>query len=368
MFTGVHQVFIVLVAELSEPEKRAFNIGIVGMGPTMSILLARILSGIVANYIAWRYIYWISFGMQVTMLVLLFSFMPAYPTINHLAPSKLAKSYPRILADIVMLLFKHARLVQAGLLAFSTFFCVSSYWTTLTFLLSAAPYNYSTLVIGLFGLVGAATMVLGPVFGRYIIQPLGVPLYSALIGITISLTGIILGTALGSRCVAGPLLQALLLDAGLMMLFISVRTSIHGIAPGRENRVNTAFAVCLYLGGLSGTKAGNDVYAMSGTRGWVASGCLSIGIMASSYLVVLAHGPHETGWIGWHGGWGRRSTRIEDLDVKSAESSSDLEIAYADPEKGDGPTGVQAVEVDVPGNIVAVPEPAKTKGTSEKQL
>ena len=39
-----------LVAETSTDDKRAFNIAIVATGPTLGILLARILSGVVANY------------------------------------------------------------------------------------------------------------------------------------------------------------------------------------------------------------------------------------------------------------------------------------------------------------------------------
>jgi len=46
-----------LVAELSPPEKRAYNISIVSGGPTLGILLARILSGVVTNYTSWRNIY-----------------------------------------------------------------------------------------------------------------------------------------------------------------------------------------------------------------------------------------------------------------------------------------------------------------------
>lgn len=38
------------VAETSSDDKRAFNIAVVATGPTLSILLARILSGVVANY------------------------------------------------------------------------------------------------------------------------------------------------------------------------------------------------------------------------------------------------------------------------------------------------------------------------------
>jgi len=39
-------------------------------------------------------------------------------------------------------------------------------------LLSTPPYNYVTLVIGLFGLIGVSTTALGPLSGRYVVQSL----------------------------------------------------------------------------------------------------------------------------------------------------------------------------------------------------
>lgn len=56
--TGITQIMLPLVSELSPPDRRAFNISIVGAGPTLAILLARILSGVVANYTSWRNVYW----------------------------------------------------------------------------------------------------------------------------------------------------------------------------------------------------------------------------------------------------------------------------------------------------------------------
>jgi predicted MFS family arabinose efflux permease len=328
-FTGVSQVMLPLVAELSTDENRAFNISIVATGPTFGILLARILSGIVTQYTSWRNVYWLALSLNFFVLLMLWTFMPNYPATNPTPLMKLIKTYPQILWSIITLYFRWPVLVQACFLSFCTFFAVTSYWTTLTFLLAGAPYHYNSIVIGLFGLVGLSTMILGPVYSKYVIKPLKEPMYSVIIGTTLNLVGTAIGTYTGTHTVAGPILQAFLLDAGLMINQISSRVKIHGVEPKGRNRVNTAFVTALYAGQLTGTKAGNDVYEMYG--GWVAAGSLSVGVIAFSYLVIAARGPHEEGWIGWGGGWG----------VKAKGKESDEEQGQVDGERdsGDGNMG-----------------------------
>jgi predicted MFS family arabinose efflux permease len=309
LLTGATQIMLPLVAELSTPETRAFNLSIVSAGPTLGILIARILSGIVTNYTSWRNVYWLALGLQGCVLLALWLFMPDYPATNAMATRKIAKTYPKILWSIVTLYPRHPVLVQAALLSFCTFFVLTSYWTTLTFLLAGPPYHYNSIDISLFGLVGLATMVLGPLYGKYIIQPLCEPLFSVLASKTVSLIGIVVGTYTGTHSVAGPVIQAFMLDAGLMIVQIANRMAIHGVEPKGRNRVNTAFVRVMYLGQLTGTKAGNVVYERYG--GWVASGSLNMGVIACSYLIVAARGPYEKGWVGWGGGWGRKSKEKE---------------------------------------------------------
>lgn len=323
LFTGATQIMLPLVAELSPPQSRALNISIVGAGPSLAILLARILSGIITNYTGWRNVYWMALGLQGCVLSLLFLFMPDYPPTNPRPIRKIAKIYPKILWSIVNLYPQSPVLVQSALLSFCTFFTLTLYWTTLTFLLSGSPYHYSSTVIGLFGLVGAATMVLGPLYSKYIIQPLKQPLLSVLIGKTTSLIGIVVGTYTGAHTVAGPVIQALLLDAGLMIVQISNRVAIHDVNSLGRNRVNTAFVVFLYLGQLTGTKAGNAVYEDYG--GWVASGNLSVGVILFSFVLVSLRGPHEQGWIGWTGGWG----------LEPKQKSADAEVGGETKEHSD---------------------------------
>lgn len=71
LFTGATQITLPLVAELSTPETRAFNLSIVSAGPTLGILIARILSGIVTNYTSWRNVYWLALGLQACVLLAL---------------------------------------------------------------------------------------------------------------------------------------------------------------------------------------------------------------------------------------------------------------------------------------------------------
>jgi hypothetical protein len=42
----------------------------------------------------------------------------------------------------------------------------TNWWTTLTFLLTDAPYKYTTLEIGLFGLVGLCGVLIAPFTGK----------------------------------------------------------------------------------------------------------------------------------------------------------------------------------------------------------
>jgi len=301
LFTAITQLFLPLVAELSTQRTRAFNLSIMSVGPTLGIFIGRVISGIVADRAGWRNVYWLGLGLQCFVLILLVLFMPEYKALNPRPLRDLLADYPRVLWSIIKLYYKHPTLVQAGMLSFSTFFAVSSFWTTVTFLLSGPAYNYSSSQIGLLGLIGIATMFAAPLCGKYIVQPLREPLLSAIVAKVVSLCGVILGTFLGARSLSGPILQATLLDIGLVILQISNRIALHPLEPQMPNRVNTAFVSVLYLGQLAGTKVGTVVYQSHG--GWLPTGGVSIAVIALGFVLIGLRGPNEQRLIGWRGGW-----------------------------------------------------------------
>lgn len=313
------------------PSKRAISLSIVVSGNLLGIVIARILSGVVTNFTAWRNIYWIALALQYFIWSLLWFFMPDYPSSN---PAGL--NYFRMLYSILLLYKRHAVLVHAGACSFMISAAFTSFWTTLTFLLASAPYNYDSVVIGLFALIGIAGMFLGPLYAKYIVQP-HAPWFSVIIGSCVGITGIIIGTYIGRTTVAGPIIQAFALDASMQLTQIANRSAIYSVEPQGRNRVNTAFMLMTFVGQLTGTSAGNRLYEIGG---WTASGSLSVGLLGLNFVLCAIRGPWEQGWWGWTGGWHVKkkevvvenelkesvsgTVREEKVDIEKGEARNDL--------------------------------------------
>lgn len=312
-----------LVGELAPPSKRAVSLSIVVSGNLLGIVIARILSGVVTNFTSWRNIYWIGLALQYIIWTLLWLFMPDYPSTN---PSGL--NYFRMLYSILLLYKRYAVLVHAGFVSFMNSAAFTSYWTTLTFLLSSSPYNYNSIVIGLFALIGIAGMLLGPIYARYIVQPHS-PWFSVLIGTCVGVIGITLGTFTAHLSVAGPIIQAFCLDANMQLTQIANRSAIYSIEPTGRNRVNTAFMLMTFVGQLTGTSAGNQLYEQGG---WRASGGLALGLVSLNFVACAVRGPWEEGWWGWSGGWDVRRSR-RPIEVEEEKTTEQETSAVAGGEK-----------------------------------
>jgi predicted MFS family arabinose efflux permease len=255
-----------LVGDLAPPHRRASSLAVVVSGLSLGVLVARILSGVMASYTHWRNIYWFGLGVQYVVLALLYVWLPDYPSKN---PEGL--NYLKMLGSIVMLLVTEPWLFQAAVVAFLLSAVFTSFWTTLSFLLSSPPFGYEPVVVGLFGLIGVVVILAAPVYSRLVIDKV-VPLVSAVMGLTVELAGVIVGTFTGSVHVAGPVIQAITIDLGSQFTQIGNRAAIYGIQPKARNRVNTAYMVAAFSGQLTGTAVGNRLYAQGG---WVYSGSCS---------------------------------------------------------------------------------------------
>lgn len=301
--TVTPQLMMPLVGDLAPKERKATALSIVVSGLLLGMLVARLLSGVVALYIGWRYIYWIAFGLQYLILILLWLFMPDYPSTNPQPNWQCTvKAYPPLLWDIVLLIFRHPVLAYACLIGMFNSAAFTSFWTTLTFLLAGPPYHYDSLVIGLFALIGIGAMSWGPVFARTVMDK-HQPMFGVIIGASINLVGCIVGTFVSRHNVAGPIIQAALGDIGLQTSQIGNRTGIYAVEPLKRNRVNTAYMLGVFFGQLMGTGVGNAVYARGG---WLHSDAVNIAFVAVSLMICFVKGPHEKGWFGWGGGWNMR--------------------------------------------------------------
>ncbi|RKL14586.1 hypothetical protein BFJ68_g6142 [Fusarium oxysporum] len=306
-------LMVPLVGDFAPAHRKASLLAIVTSGLMLGLLMARLLSGVVANFTSWRNIYWLACGLQYLMVAVLFCFMPDYPSTN---PDGL--NYLYALWSIPRMMVTEPVLIQACLIAFSLSAVFTSFWTTLTFLLASPPFDYTSLQIGLFSLTALATILSIPLIGRLIDRY--VPLLSTIGGQILALTGAIVGTFTGNFTVAGPVIQAIGIDVGMQTAQVSNRAAIFSINPKARNRVNTAYMALAFAGQLTGTAVGNRLYA---SGGWRRSGGCSIAFVGLSILIAVARGPREKGWIGWTGGWHPRREKPVITQTEDEEQSEE---------------------------------------------
>lgn len=285
---------------------------IVMSGLVFGVLIARLFSGIVTQYASWRVMYWVSFGLQLAIIMLVFLFMPDFPVLRP------GGSYHGVLLKMVQLPFRYPELTQSSIVAFLNMGMFTSFWTTLTFQLAGPAFNLSTLAIGLFALVGMSPVIISPLFSRYVMVHVH-PTASLVMGQLILITASCIGTFAGTFSLAGPVIWACIGDLGVNISTVSNRMLFAHVEPTAQNTVNSVYMVFTFCGQLFGTAVGNKLYA---DGGWISSGALSIACVAGGLLVALLRGPHEKGWIGWHGGWEVRAKRLKQREAEVTRVSS----------------------------------------------
>lgn len=201
--------------------------------------------------------------------------------------------------------------------------------TTVTFQLSDT-FHLSTLVIGLFALIGISPVVFNPIISHFMIARIH-PSGSLIVGHSVTLAGVLIGTFVGNSSLAGPVIWAFIGDLGLNAIVVTNRTAIANVDRKAQNAVNSFYMVLSFCGQLSGTAAGNSLYAKGG---WLYSGGLSIAFVGASLLLALVRGPHEKGWVGWGGGWDLRNKEIGERPA--APQPRDVPTHAPDVENGEG--------------------------------
>ncbi|KAK0191572.1 major facilitator superfamily domain-containing protein [Armillaria mellea] len=171
----VPQVIIPLAADVASPFRRHFCISIVVSGLIMGVLVARVFAGIIAQYADWQKVYYFAVGMQLVVFVGCYAMIPDYPAKNGND-----FKYWELLWSMMKYAVGEPLLIQACLVNLLAAAGFSNFWVTLTFLLGGPPYNYSTLEVGLFGLIGISgvcmTPLASPLFDKLH------PWYSAILG------------------------------------------------------------------------------------------------------------------------------------------------------------------------------------------
>jgi predicted MFS family arabinose efflux permease len=73
------QIFIPIAAQFSTPETKGKNVGMIVSGLLTGILASRVVSGIIGEYLGWRFIFFVAAGMMVICVIIIMRVLPDMP-------------------------------------------------------------------------------------------------------------------------------------------------------------------------------------------------------------------------------------------------------------------------------------------------
>jgi predicted MFS family arabinose efflux permease len=274
------QVLVPFSASLASPQERGRVVGMVMSGLLIGILLARTVSGLLAQTGSWRIVYFAAGAVMFGQAGLLHRVLPTWKEENDL-------SYRRLLRSVGTLLKEEPMLRRRSLFGFFSFGTFSVLWTSMAFVLSR-HYHDGPGIIGLFGLAGAAGALTASVAGR--LSDSGRS--RATTGVATALL-VMSWAALwaGGRSVALLVIGIVVLDIGAQGLHITNQGEIYRLRPEARSRLTAAYMVIYFIGGGVGSAVSGIVYAHLGWGGVCVVGEVFAAMSFSLWLVTLAHPP-----------------------------------------------------------------------------
>jgi len=247
------QVIMPMAAALATKDSKGRVVGVVFTGALTGILLARIMSGYVAEWLGWRYVYGISAGLALAAALLVALSLPTLPT-HH------SGSYGALLRSTLSQFRRFPLLRRATLLSSLVFGAFCSFWTTLTFHLSGPPFHYRSDTIGLFGVLAVAGALAAPVFGR--MADRGNPARTQMLTVGLILASVLCVQWLPNSALAF-VAATLLLDVGVQATQVSNLAQIYTLDETAHSRINTVYMTTMFIGGAIGTYAGVKSWSLA---------------------------------------------------------------------------------------------------------
>ena len=265
------QIILPLAGDLSKEEERGHIVGIVSSGITAGILFSRFVSGIIAGFWGWRSVYIIAADLNLIMALVIIYVLPEIPRKNKL------ESYKGLIFSVFTTFKRHKTLVRILLhsgLIFGLVFNI--FWTSLTFLLSAEPFNYNTFQIGLVSLAGLVAAVAGIGIGKLQDKGLSVPA----LGVFIILSLVtMMGGFLFSDSILAIVLIAAVFSIAVQGISVLSQARLFALSNEERSRLNTVFVVSNFLFGAVGSALASFLWAQGGWS-YVMIGAILISLMA----------------------------------------------------------------------------------------
>ncbi|MFM9441322.1 MFS transporter [Streptomyces acidiscabies] len=246
----VTQTLVAFAASLAPEGGRGRVVGLVTGGVVVGILLARTVSGVLADLAGWRSVYAASAGCVAVLALVLYRVLPGGADAPGLPYGQLLRS--------TVSLFARERLLRVralyGLLVFAAF---STLWSSLALPLSSLPHS----AVGALGLVGVVGALAAGVAGR--LNDRGLSRWTT--GIALALLGVSwLPLAFTRSSLWALAVGVVLLDLAVQALHVTNQTLIYAAHPDAGSRVIGGYMIFYSIGSGTGALAATSLYAVGG--------------------------------------------------------------------------------------------------------
>jgi len=260
-------------AELAPAAERGHAVGTVMSGLLLGILLARTVSGFVAQYFGWRAVFGASVLATIALAVVVIARLPKSRPTSTL-------TYGKLLGSMWHLAAENRALREASFTGGALFAAFSIFWSVLTLLLAGEPFHMGPQAAGLFGIVGAAGALAAPLAGKSADKRGPRAVISLCIGL-VALSFVVF--AFSAKSIAGLVVGVIVLDIGVQAAQISNQSRIYALKPEARSRVNTVYMVAYFIGGALGSAVASLAWQAMGWTGVCLAGLAATGLAGFSH-------------------------------------------------------------------------------------
>ena len=256
----VAQILVPFAADLAPDETRGRVVGQVMSGLLTGILLSRTFGSLVAGATSWRAVYLASAALTAVLTLVLRAALPRRAPAGGAADL----SYGALLRSSARLMRVHPPPRRRALYQAAMFGAFSAFWTTISFVLTSAPFDYRQWQVGPFALAGAGGALVAPFAGRWADRGLVRPMTA--VAFAASAPAFALAGA-GRHHVVWLGAAAVVLDAAAQTTLVLGQQVVHQLDGTARARLNSAFMATFFVGGAIGSQAGSYAYHAGG---WTA--------------------------------------------------------------------------------------------------
>ncbi|EKN5156822.1 MFS transporter [Yersinia enterocolitica] len=270
----VVQVVVAFAATLAPEQQRGKVVGKVTSGIVLGILLARFISGAMADFAGWRSVYFCSAAMMLLMAIALYFVMP--PATKS-APS----SYRQLLLSLCVLFVNEREFRIRATLALLIFMAFSVLWTTMVLPLSSPDYALSHSQVGLFGLAGVAGALAASHAGQRADRGLGAKTTQIALALLLFSW---LPIAFLPHSLWWLVIGVVILDFAVQAVHVTNQSIIFALRPDAQSRLVAGYMLFYSIGSAIGAIATTWVFAHAG---W--SGVCMLGAIISAVAILFLH-------------------------------------------------------------------------------